>query len=123
VPLVRAYPLIFVLAGYVAATLLYQRAVPLMRADAKAALVDASSSTRLLNVVVIAVFLALVFWRPLLGWVFLGCAYLALGIRSVFRLRRLNLPIPAARLILMGNVSGVAGITLCAFIFALRASH
>jgi hypothetical protein len=123
VPLVRAYPLIFVLAGYVAATLLYQRAVPLMRADAKAALVDASSSTRLLNVVVIAVFLALVFWRPLLAWVFLGCAYLALGIRSVFRLRRLNLPIPAARLILMGNVSGVAGITLCAFIFALRASH
>ena len=120
-PLVRAYPLLFVLAGYFAATLLYQRALPLLQAEAKAALVDASSSTRLLNVVVIGLFLALLLWRSPLAWVFLGCAYLALGIRSVFRLRRLNLPVPAGRLIFMGNASGVAGITLCAFIFALRA--
>ena len=122
-PLVRAYPLLFVLAGYVAATLLYRRALVLMQPDAKAALVDASSSTRLLNLAVIALFFALLFWRPPLAWVFLGCAYLALGIRSVFRLERLNLPVPAARLILMGNIAGVAGITLCALVFALRALH
>ena len=119
-PLELAYPLLFVFAGYLAATLLYRRALALMQADAKAALADASSSTRLLNVVVIGLFLVVLLWRAPVAWVFLGCAYVSLGIRSVFRLRRLNLPAPAARLILIGNVSGIGGIVLCAFVFALR---
>jgi hypothetical protein len=92
-----------------------------MQPDAKAALVDSSSRTNLLNVLTIGVFTALVLWRPLFGWIFLGAAYLGLFVRSVFRLRRLNLPTEAARLLLIGNLPAVAGITLCAFIFALRA--
>jgi uncharacterized membrane protein len=92
-----------------------------MRADAKAALIDSYSRTRMFTLFVVAVFFVLVFWRPLIGWIFLGCAYLGLGARSIVRLRRLNLPQHAARLILIGNVSAVVGITLCAVIFALRA--
>jgi hypothetical protein len=120
-PVLNAYPLFFVLAGFVASALLSERALSLMHADAKVALLDASSGTRLLNLVAIGMFFALVLWRPLFGWVFLGCAYLGLGIRSLFRLRRLDLPPHAARLLLIGNVSAVVGIALCAFIFALRA--
>lgn len=121
--LLNAYPLLFALVGLVAAPLLYRRAFPLMRADAKAALIDASSSTRLLNLLAISLFFALVLWRAPLAWVFLGCAYLALGARSVFRLRRLNLPPRAALLMLAGNALAVSGISLCAFIYALRALH
>ena len=119
--MLNAYPLFFALAGFAAATLSYKRAVALMDADAKAALVDSSSHTNLLNLLAIGVFVALLFWRPLFGWVFLGCAYLGLGARSVIRLRRLNLPSQAARLILIGNLAAVTGIALCAFIFAVRA--
>jgi hypothetical protein len=116
----NAYPTLFAVAGLIASTLLYERALKLMDAGAKAALMDASSSTRRLSVLVVIVFLALVLWRPLIGWVFLACAYLGLGVRSFFRLRRLNLPPRASGLILIGNVSAVIGIALCAGIFALR---
>jgi len=117
----NAYPLLLVFAGFVASALLYRRALPLMQADAKAALIDSSSRTNLLNIIVIGLFVALVLWRPIFGWIFLGCAYLGLFARSVFRLRRLDLPARAARLVLVGNLAAVAGITLCASIFALRA--
>jgi hypothetical protein len=119
-PALNAYPLFFVVIGFVASTLLYERALKLMDANAKAALIDASARTRLFNLAAIVVFLALVLWRPLLGWTFLGCAYLCLGIRSFFRLRRLALRPHAARLLLMGNVSAVLGVALCAFIFVER---
>jgi hypothetical protein len=92
-----------------------------MHADAKAALIDASSGTRLLNLLAMGIFLAMVLWRPLFGGALLGCAYLGLGARSLFRLRRLDLPRSAARLLAIGNLSAVVGIALCAFIFALRA--
>jgi len=123
VPLLNAYPLFFALAGFVAAALFSERALALMDAGAKAALIDSLSSTRLLTLLVLGVFLGLVLWRPLFGWAFLGFAYLGLGARSLLRLRRLNLPPRSARLILIGNMSAVLGITLCAFIFALRALH
>jgi hypothetical protein len=119
--MLNAYPVLFAIAGYVAAALLYRRAAALMQPDAKAALIASSSSTKLLNLLVIALFLALMLWRPLFGWTFLSCAYLGLLARSVIRLRRLSLPVRAARLILMGNLAAVVGITLCASIFALRA--
>lgn len=122
-PLLNAYPLFFALAGFVAAALFSERALALMDAGAKAALIDSLSSTRLLTLLVLGVFLGLVLWRPLFGWAFLGFAYLGLGARSLLRLRRLDLPPRSARLILIGNMSAVLGITLCAFIFALRALH
>jgi len=117
----NVYPLFLALAGFVASTLLYQRALTQMHAEAKAALIDASSRTRILTLLAIAIFLVLVLWRPFFGWAFLGCAYLGLCARSVVRLRRLDLPSRAARLLLIGNVSAVVGITLCAYIFAMRA--
>jgi len=116
-----AYPLFFVIAGFVAAASLYRRAVAILQPDARAALIASSSRTKSLNLLVMALFLALVLWRPLLGWIFLGCAYLGLLARSVVRLRRLNLPARAAHLVLMGNLAAVVGITLCACIFAVRA--
>jgi hypothetical protein len=103
--------------------LLSVRALALMDASAKAALMDTLSSTRLLSLLVAGVFVVLILWRPLLGWAFLGFAYLGLGLRSVVRLRRLNLPPRSARLILIGNLTAVAGITVCALIFVLRALH
>jgi hypothetical protein len=121
VSLLIIYPILFALAGFVGSALLSARALALMSADDKAALVDASSRTRLLTVLAVAIFLLLMFWRPLYGWVFLGFAYLGLGIRSIFRLRGLALPPKAARLILIGNACSVTGIALCAFIFAIRA--
>jgi hypothetical protein len=111
----------FLLAGFLASALLSRRALTLMPADTKAALVDASSSTRLLGLVGMGVFLGLVLWRPLVGWAFLGCTYLGLGVRSVFRLKGLDLPSGAARIVLIGNVCAVAGVVLCSFIFVLRA--
>jgi hypothetical protein len=120
VPLLTMYPVLVALAGGAAASLLTQRAFALMNAEGKAALLDAASSTRLLNIIALAVFLGLVLWRPPFGWVFLGCAYLGLGVRSIFRLRRLELPPLAARLIIMANASAVLGIVICASVFAIR---
>lgn len=120
-PLQNAFPLFFALAGLVAATLLTRRALGLMDAGSKAALLDSISSTRLLSLLVAGAFVALVLWHPSFGWVFLGCAYLGLGIRSLVRLRRLPLPPRSARLILIGNLTAVLGIILCALLFALRA--
>jgi hypothetical protein len=117
----NAYPLAFAFAGFVASALFYRRALAFMQADAKAALVDSSSHTNLLNLFAIGTFFALVLSRALFGWIFLGRAYLALGARSVVRLRRLNLPARAARLLLIGNCTAVVGIATCAFIFARRA--
>jgi hypothetical protein len=119
--MLNAYPLIFVIGGFIAAGVLYRRAVALMQPAARAALIASSSSTKTLNLLIIALFLAVMFWRPLLGWIFLGCAYLGLLARSILRLRKLNLPAQAARLVLIGNLAAVVGITLCASIFALRA--
>jgi ABC-type Fe3+-siderophore transport system permease subunit len=121
VPILYYYPMFFALAGFVVSGLLYQHAVAGMQADDKVALIDASSSTRMLTLAAVVVFFALVLWRPVFGWAFLGSAYLALGVRSLFRLRRLNLPPRAARFLLAGNLCAVAGIALCAFIFAFRA--
>ena len=119
--MLNAYPLFIAFAGILASVLLSGRALALMQADAKAALLDSASSTRLLTVVVLGVFFALLLWRPLWAWIFLGCAYLGLGARSVLRLRRLNLPGPAARLLLIGNLAAVVGVSLCAFILAVKA--
>lgn len=120
-PLQNAYPLFIAFAGFVAASLLSRRALALMDASSKAALLDSLVSTRLLSLLAAGAFVALVLWRPLFGWVFLGCAYLGLGVRSLARLRQLSLPPRSARLILIGNLTAVAGIALCALIFALRA--
>jgi hypothetical protein len=115
VPLSNVYPLFFALAGFVVAALLSQRALVFMDPGAKAALIDALSRTRLLTLLVLAVFLMLVLWRPLLGWTYLGFAYLGLGARSLLRLRRLNLPPRSARLIFIGNMTAVVGIALCVY--------
>jgi hypothetical protein len=115
-----AYPLFLALAGFAASAGLTQRALSQLQPAAKAALVDAAARTRMLGVLVIAVFFALLLWRPLPGWAFLGCAYLALGARSVVRLRRLGLPARPARLLLAGNLAAVAGVAACAFLIVLR---
>ena len=119
-PLLTIYPALIALAGFAVSALLTERALALMPTDAKATLVDSYSRTRLLSLVVVVVFIVLVLWRPLFGWAFLGCAYLGLGVRSLYRLRRLNLPPRAARLLLIGNISAVAGIAVCTLIFVLR---
>jgi hypothetical protein len=91
-----------------------------MDARAKAALLDALSSTRTLSILVAGAFTALLLWRPLFAWAFLGFGYIGLGVRSLFRLRRLNLPLRSTRLILLGNLAAVVGVVLCSLIFALR---
>jgi len=121
-PIESAYPVIVALVGFVLASLVTQRAVRLLDPGQKAALVDAASSTRVISIAVVVVFVALMFWRPVFAWGVLGGGYLALGIRSVFRLRRLALPPAASRLILVGNACGVAGIAYCAAVFACRAA-
>jgi hypothetical protein len=117
------YPIFLALTGFFVSAILNERALTLLSAEAKAALIDSSSRTRMLTLLILGLFLVLIFWHPVYAWLFLGCGYLGLGARSLPRLRRLGLPPPAARLILIGNITGVAGITLCAFIFALRTLH
>lgn len=115
------YPLFIVLAGFVIAALLSQRAISLMQPDAKAALVDATARTRLLNIPVVAVFLGLILWRPVVGWVFLGIAYTCLAGRSIFRVQRLNLPVSISRKLQAAHLTVAVGMLICASIFALRA--
>jgi hypothetical protein len=116
----NVYPLLVALVGFVAGTLLTQRALALLDTTQKAALVEASARTRLYTLAVVVIFVALIFWRPFAGWVFLGICYLVLGVRSIFRLRRLALPPEPTRLVLIGNFAAVIGIACCAFIYAER---
>lgn len=117
------FPLLIALAGAAASALLSERAFALMRPDDKAALVDASARTRMLILLVVALFVALMLWRPFVAWVFLGCSYLGLGVRMVIRLRRLGLPPAASRFLLTGQLLGAGGIVVCSVIYALRASQ
>lgn len=115
------YPLFIVLAGFVIAALLSTRALSLMQPEAKAALVDASAPTRLLNILVATVFVGLIIWRPVVAWAFLGVAYIGLAVRSALRLQRLNLPDSISRLLHAANLTACAGMLICACIFELRA--
>jgi hypothetical protein len=115
------YPLFIALAGFVVAAFLSERALSLMQPDAKAALVDASARTRLLTIIVAAVFLGLILWRPVVAWAFLGVAYVSLGVRSIPRVQRLNLPVSISRLLHAANLTACVGMIVCACVFELRA--
>jgi hypothetical protein len=114
------YPLFIALAGVVIAALLSQRAISQMQADAKAALVDATARTRLLNAVAGVAFVGLVVWRPIVGWVFLGVAYVCLSGRSIIRIQHMNIPAPAARLLQAAHLTVALGMLACASIYAQR---
>ena len=115
------YPLFIALAGFLVAALLSNRALSLMQPHAKAALVDASAPTRLLNILVAAVFVALIIWRPVVAWAFLGIAYIWLAVRSILRVQHLNLPASISRLLHAANLAACVGMLICACIFELRA--
>jgi hypothetical protein len=114
------YPLLIALAGFVIAALLSERTLSLMQPDAKAALMDASARTRLLNILVAVVFVALIMWRPVVAWAFLGIAYICLAIRSILRVQHLKLPLPISRLLHIANLTACAGMVICACIYELR---
>jgi|SRR5579863_594205 len=115
------YPLFIALAGFIVSALLSHRAVALMQPDAKVALVDASASTRLLSMLVAAVFVGLIIWRPMVAWAFLGVAYIGLAVRSIFRVQHLNLPVSISRLLHAANLTACACMVICGCIFELRA--
>jgi hypothetical protein len=117
------YPLFIALTGFVVAVLLSNRALSLMQPEAKAALVDAFARTRLHNILVVAVFLGLVLWRPVVAWAFLVVAYICLAGRSILRVRNLNLPVSVSRLLQAAHLTGAVGMLICAYIFELRALH
>jgi len=115
------YPLFIALAGFVVAALLSQRALSLMQPDAKIALMEASASTRLITILVAAVFVGLIIWRPVVAWAFLGVAYICLAVRSILRVQHLNLPVSISRLLHAANLTACVGMLICACIFELRA--
>jgi hypothetical protein len=115
------YPLFIALIGFVVAALLSERALSLMQPEAKIALIDASASTRMLSILVAAVFVGLILWRPIVAWAFLGAAYVGLAVRSILRVRRLNLPLSISRILHTANLSACAGMLICACIYELRA--
>jgi hypothetical protein len=115
------YPLFIALTGFVVAAALTQRALLLMQPDAKVALMDASASTRFLTILVTAVFIGLIIWRPVVAWVFLGVAYFCLAVRSIVRVQYLHLPTSISRLLQAANLTACFGMVICACIFGLRA--
>jgi hypothetical protein len=115
------YPLFIALAGFVIAALLTERVLSLMQPEAKAALVDAAARTRLLSILVAAVFVGLIIWRPVIAWAFLGVAYIGLAVRSVVRVQHLKLPVSISRLLHAANLTACIGMLICACIFELRA--
>src|SRR5580658_381737 len=119
--LLNYYPIFIALAGFVVAAVLSERALSLMQPDAKVALMDASAPTRLLNILVTVVFIGLIIWRPVIAWAFLGVAYICLAVRSIPRVRRLNLPVSISRLLHTANLAACVGMIICACIFEMRA--
>jgi hypothetical protein len=115
------YPLFIALAGFVVAALLSQRALSQMQPGAKVALMDASASTRILTILVAALFVGLIIWRPIVAWAFLGVAYICLAVRSIPRVQHLNLPVSISRLLHAANLTASVGMLICACIFELRA--
>jgi hypothetical protein len=118
--LFNAYPVLIAVAGFIVATALSKRAVSLMPTQSKAALLDSTSRSRPLILFVLVLFFGLAIWRPFIGWLFLACAYIGLGVRSTIRLQRLNLPAAESRLVLVGNWCAVSGVVVCALSFCSR---
>jgi len=119
--MVNYYPLLIALGGFVVSALLSQRALSLMQPEAKVALIDASARTRLLSILVAAMFVGLIIWRPVVAWAFLGVAYFGLAVRSILRVQHLHLPTSNARLLHAANLTACVGMVICASIFELRA--
>jgi hypothetical protein len=116
------YPLFIAVAGVGIAAVLSERALTLLQADAKGALIDAFARVRWMNLVGVSLFAALLLWRVPIAWAALGVEYTLLSAWSVLRVRALKLPQAVSSRLIASVVLRALGIATCAFIYAVRLS-
>jgi hypothetical protein len=114
------YPLFIALVGFGIATVLSERALKLLPADTKSALIDAFAHVRWLNLFGAAVFLVLLIWRVRVAWIVLALEYTALGIWSATKAHRLNLPGAVAKRLITAMLARSLGLAICAVIYVVR---
>jgi hypothetical protein len=115
------FPIFILLAAFAVSALTSERAIAQLSPEARSVLVAAAARTRVIALGVLGIFVALMAWRPIVAWVFLGGSFLGLGVRMTLRLRRLRFPPRAARLLLAGQWTGVGGIEVVSVMYAMRA--
>jgi len=114
------YPLLIAFTGFGFAALLSERALKLLKAQDKAALVDALARTRLLTLFAAGLFVVLLLWQQVIAWIFIGCAYLVLASYAALRLQRLYLPPNVSGRLLAAHFAAALGVVVCALIFLTR---
>jgi hypothetical protein len=115
------YPFLIVVFGFLAAAWLSEQCLALLDPGQKARLMDAFARLRKLSLIFVGLFIALVIWKPMIGWGALGLFYTATAIWGVFRASQLGLPRPAFNRFALGRFAVVAGFAICGAIFLVRA--
>jgi hypothetical protein len=116
------YPFLLAVAGFGIAAVLSERALALLPADAKGALIDAFRPERWMNFLGVAVFAALLLWCIQVAWVVCGLEYTALGVWSALKVHRLKLPETVSARLIMAMLVRALGIAVLAAIYASRLS-
>jgi hypothetical protein len=116
------YPLFIALVGFGVGTVLSERALALLPADTKGALIDAFSRVRWLNFAGAALFLVLMLWNLRIAWIVLALEYTTLGVWSALKAYRLKLPGAVAKRLITAMLARSLGLATCAVIYVVRLS-
>jgi hypothetical protein len=116
------YPLLIALVGFGVAMVLSERAIALLPADTKSALIDAFAHVRWLNFFGVALFFVLLLWRVRVAWIALALEYTALSIWSASKVHRLKLPEAVAKRLITAMLARSLGLAICAVIYVVRLS-
>ena len=103
-------PFLAVIAGFLTAAWLSESAARLLGAEQKAQVLDAFVSARKLHILAVAILIAVVIWRPGLGWPLVAAYFIGASLWGLWRLRSLNLPEPALHRYVAGQVAIAIGV-------------
>lgn len=121
--LIDFLPFLAVIAGFLTSAWLSESAARLLGAEQKAQVLDAFVSARKAHILAVAVLIALVIWRPWLGWPLVAAYFIGASLWGLWRIRSLNLPKPALHRYVAGQIAIAGGVVLCATLVLLRNYH
>lgn len=116
------YPFALALLGAVASAAITQRALRRLPPNEKGVLFDSFARGRIAVLSMVAIVVALLFWRPFVAWLFFALAETCLFGISWLRIGRLNISKPTRMTLRLSNFYQTLGFVICGVILATRLS-
>jgi hypothetical protein len=116
------YPLALALLSSIPGLIITRRTLRTLSMEEKAVLLDSFARGRVAVLSMAAVVVALLFWRPLVAWLFFAAADVCLYLASWWRMGRLQLLESTRKSLRLAQFAQTVGFVTCALIFATRLS-